>query len=187
MRPVEKYKEYLDKLDVYVVSSGGVSSNYVNTFLSKNGLKVGTSSDLWGKGLCHTKHVFTRDTKTIYLYGDWQNAIYSQANRGLTKMNMNKIHFQNCNKNKNIEYFIKNFPTDPYGISFQHNQFINNTNTWMLKYPFTKEDFQNIIIDMGLDISTDTFSVKPRNTTILKKPSKRIDEIIKIYENNIPY
>lgn len=181
-----KYKNYLDTLDVYVVSSGGVSSNYINNLLKRNGLTVGSSSDLWGAGLCHTKHVFTKDTKTIYIYGDLENAIYSQLRRNIHVLNMNKIHF-GMNKNKGIQYFIQTFPTDPYGIAEQYKNFSHNANTWCLQYPYSKEDLVRVFTEMNIDIPPEQITVKNRTTRTSQKHNKTINDIIGIYEKYPPY
>ncbi len=172
--------KYLESLDVYVVSSGGLSSNYINNYFKKKGLKVGEHSSLWGRELCHTKTVYTDKPKTLCVYGDWKNALYSQQKRGLSEMNINKIH---GTKGRSLKYFIDKYPTDPYGLKEQYNNFSKNPNTWMLRYPYTKQELQKVIREMGFTFNTDDIEVKERSTNIVND----FDTIVQIYHKNDPY
>jgi len=172
--------KYLESLDVYVVSSGGLSSNYINDYFKKKGLKVGEHGGLWGRELCHTKTVYTDKTKTLCIYGDWKNALHSQQKRGLSEGNINKIH---GTKGQSLKYFIDKYPTDPYGLKEQYSNFSKNPNTWMLKYPYTKEELQKVIREMGFTFNTDDIEVKERSTNVRTD----FDTIVEIYHKYDPY
>ena len=172
--------KYLESLDVYVVSTGGLSSNYINDYFKKKGLKVGEHGSLWGRGLCHTKTVYTDKVKTLCIYGDWKNALYSQQKRGILETNINKIHETNGQSLKKI---IAKYPTDPYGLKAQYRSFSENANTWMLMYPYTKEELQKVIREMGFTFNTDDIEVKERSSNTMTD----FDTIVQIYHKYDPY
>ena len=43
-----KFIDYLNSLEVYVVSGGGVSSNYMNSYLARKGIVVGERDSVYG-------------------------------------------------------------------------------------------------------------------------------------------
>lgn len=176
---------YLNNLDVYIVSSGGVSSNYINFYLKGKGLRVGGHFDLW-HFLCHSKKVYSNKVKTIYIYGDYENAIYSQYNRNILKLNMNKMH-NSQNDLLEIDHFIRTYPNDPTGYAEQYNNFKNNKNTWMLKYPYTKVELTNTIRSMGFVFPTVDIKIKQRTTKTPKSKNVDLDNIINIYKKYDPY
>lgn len=177
--------KYLESLDIYVVSTGGLSSNYINNYFKRKGLKVGKKNDLWGRELCHTKNIYTDKSKTLYIYGDWENALHSQKKRDLLETNINKIHGTN---GKSLKYFIEKYPTDPYGLKEQYKNFSKNPNTWILKYPYTKEELQKIIREMGFTFNTDDIQIKPRTTNVNNaNVNNDFDKLIEIYHKYNPY
>jgi hypothetical protein len=170
---------YLNSLDVYVVSPGGVSSNYVNDYLKKKGLRVGESNELWGEELCHTKTPYTSKPKTLFIYGDWKNSLFSQHARSLSLTNINKIH---GTTEQPLDYFINTYPNDPYGLKEQYENFVNHPNTWVLKYPYSKEELQDVIRSMGYTFDTSDIEIHQR-----KEDGHTFDHVIQIYNQNDPY
>jgi hypothetical protein len=174
---------FIESLDVYIVSPGGVSSNYINDYFRSKGLKVGSENDLW-YDLCHIKRVYTNKVKTICLYGDFENAILSPHYRNFIKLNMNKIHET---KGKPISYFLEKYPKDPYGLKEQYRNFSKNANTWMLRYPYTKSDLEKIIREMGFRFDTSDIEIKSRREKKHLKLTDELKRIIDIYNKNDPY
>lgn len=180
-----RWKKYvfLESLDIHVVSTGGLSSNYINDYFRSKGLKVGSENDLWFY-LCHSKNVYTNTVKTICLYGDFENAILSQHYRNLIKLNMNKIHET---KGKPISHFLEKYPKDPYGLRAQYRNFSKNANTWMLRYPYTESDLKKIIREMGFRFDTSDIKIKSRRERKHLKLTDELKRIIDIYKRNDPY
>lgn len=81
------------------------------------------------------------------------------------------------------KYFIDKYPTDPYGLKEQYSNFSKNPNTWMLKYPYTKEELQKVIREMGFTFNTDDIEVKERSTNVRTD----FDTIVEIYHKYDPY
>lgn len=181
-----KYIDYLNSLEVYVVSGGGVSSNYMNSYLARKGIVVGERDSVYGWNLCHSKVPLTNKPKTLYIYGDWENAIYSQAKRNLIQRNSNKIHKCQNTTDDNLKHYLKIYDKDPYGLREQYKNFITHENTYYLKYPYTKDDVQKVLKEMGFFFETDDFEIKPR-TIHNTKVSNIIDKIINVYKKHDPY
>ena len=77
----ETLKAYIEKLDLYIVSHGGVGSVYLTEYLESKGIKVGAN-----RGYCipqwqwsaHYPYQLSARTPTLYVYGDVKNSLISQ-------------------------------------------------------------------------------------------------------------
>ena len=192
-------KIFINSLDIYIVSSGGVGSEYIAKFLSEKGINTGyitktlgetenklKYSDIINNNVCHHSSKLIRNKKTLYLYGDIINSIISQYNRGYLHINATKIHFGRDYNHHTLEYFLNNFPNDPIGIKKQYNNFKNTTNTIMIKYPYKKEDIENAMKTFGYNIDFSDFVVKHRNKNfnndLIQYPNN-LQRIISIYKS----
>lgn len=174
-------ESYLNTLDVYVVSHGGVSSNYINDLLARHGYRTGKHDELWNT-LAHAIRPHSNNVKTLYIHGDYEQAIASQNYRNILGMNMNKIRNGTC-KGNTMDEFISMYPDDPMGIKAQYYNFVGQPNVWTLKYPYTKEQLIRLFQSMKLKINPNTIKIKPRDTHIIPE---RIKTLCQVYENWTP-
>jgi hypothetical protein len=59
--------KYLEKLDIYIVSHGGVASNALQKYLYVNKIKTNTDKDRCNDTLCHSSIKYTDNVKTLYV------------------------------------------------------------------------------------------------------------------------
>ena len=174
----EKSKAFLENLDVYIVSHGGVSTNYIHDLLAKHKYRVGDKSPPWNL-LCHAPRPYSSIVKTLYIHGDYANAIVSQHKRNFLRMNMNKLRMEK-QTGYSIEEFIRRYPNDPMGIKEQFNNFVDKPNVWVLRYPYTKDELLRVFESMDLRIDPETVDIKPRQTHVIPKHLKALCQV---YEN----
>ena len=181
--------EYIKSLDLYILSHGGVGSNYLVDYLQKNGLSVKTDQSLYAH-TCHYSYKLVPNKKTIYLYGDIIQSLISQYKRGYLHINATKMHnydTQTACKYHDLEYFLKNYPDDPIGIKKQFNNLKNSKNTILIEYPFDKNKLESALKILNLKVDLKNLNIKKRNTVFKKedlcKYDKILQKIIKIYIN----
>tara|TARA_R100001129_G_scaffold13371_1_gene8605 strand:- start:89 stop:652 length:564 start_codon:yes stop_codon:yes gene_type:complete len=170
--------EYINTLDVWVVSSGGVGSNYIADFLESNGYKVNTrknchyGSHKYTHGrITHLADKIVPDKKCVYIIGDWGMAIKSQERRkllGVNKARVQKFHKGHIPKD------------DPYLYVKQYNVFKNASNTVTIKYPFDIQQVKKSLDSLNLKCDYSTFEIKKRKTTQNYKTN--LQDIVDIYD-----
>ncbi len=172
--------KYLNTLDVWVVSSGGVGSNYIADFLQDNHYVVNTrrNANMGKASFCHGRvtHLcdkILKDKKCVYVVGDWGMAIRSQERRGLLNTNI-----------KRVKAFHKGVipKDDPYLYVKQYNEFKNAPNTCVIKYPFNIEQVKQALSSINLNCNYKSFKIKKRTTTSSDKT--KLNKIIDIYDKN---
>ena len=178
--------EYINSLDLYILSHGGVGSNYLIDYLQERGLAVKTNIKLY-QNTCHYSYKLVPDKKTIYIYGNIIESIISQYKRGYLHVNATKIHKSRDYNHENLEYFIKNYPDDPIGIKKQINSLKNSKNTVFIEYPYDKDNLENAFKILNLKIDLKNFNIKNRNTILkiedLHNYDNILQNIIKVYIN----
>jgi len=178
--------DYIDSLDVYILSPGGVGSNHITDFLLSHNFNVRPDL-LKCQDTCHYPYKLITDKKTIYLYGDVKNAITSQYKRKLLHYNATKVQLKRDYDHKTLEYFIKTFPDDPLGIKKQYNNLKNTPNTAMVKYPYTVNSMKEAFDKLDIIVNMDDFIVKDRmNYNITEEYYNKhpiLKQLLDIYED----
>ena len=157
----------IETLDIWVVSCGGVGSNYVCDLLYDNGINVNCRRVI-GHGLvCHVSKKINPLKKCIYIYGDYEYAIKSQERRNLLQRNLEKLRKNHKGK----------IPLDdPFLYKYQYENFKDTENTYLLKYPYSKEDLINCFKFFNIHIDENKIEIKERETN---------KDFISKYENEI--
>ena len=155
---------YIQSLDLHILSHGGVSSNYIADYLTNNGIIV-QSNIILHQNTCHYPYKLVPDIKTLYIYGDIYNAIISQYNRNLLHVNATKIHEMRDYDHKSLEYFIIKYPDDPIGIKKQLNNLKNTKNTAFLEYPYNIDTLNRAFTELNINIDFKDFIIKARTST----------------------
>ena len=153
--------EYINNLDVYILSPGGVGSNHITDFLLSHNFNVRPDL-LKCQDTCHFPYKLIPDKKTIYLYGDVKNAVTSQYKRELLHYNATKLQLKRDYDHKPLEYFIETFPDDPLGIKKQYNNIKNTPNTVMVQYPYTVDSMKEVFHKLDITVDMSDFIVKDR-------------------------
>ena len=178
--------EYINNLDVYILSPGGVGSNHITDFLLSHNFNVRPDL-LKCQDTCHYPYKLIPDKKTIYLYGDVKNAVISQYKRELLHYNATKLQLKRDYDHKPLEYFIETFPDDPLGIRKQYNNIKNTPNTAMVQYPYTADSMKEAFDKLDITVDMSDFIVKERmnyNITVeyyVKHPV--LKQLLDIYED----
>ena len=68
------------------------------------------------------------------------------------------------NKELTIEELIRQNPLDPLGIWNQKKNFEEAPHVWCLEYPFTTQDLDRILTEMGIKVDFSMFSTSSRTT-----------------------
>lgn len=165
-------KSYIKSLDLYILSHGGVGSNYLISYLQNKKLSVMTNIILY-QNTCHYSYKLVPDKKTIYLYGDIINSIISQYKRNVLHINATKIHELRDYNHENLVYFLKKYPDDPIGIKKQYYSLINSKNTISIKYPYDKDELKKAfkILNLKVELLND-IKIKNRKTVFNKEKNK---------------
>jgi hypothetical protein len=153
---MEREISWIKKLDIWIVSCGGVGSNYICDLLYDNGLKVNCRAGDNGHGrITHLNKKIVPLKNCIYVYGDYEWAIKSQERRGIF----------NANKKKLKKFYNRVVPRDdPLLYKYQYNNFKDTENTYLLKYPYTKDDLLKCFKFFNLDIDENKIEIKTRTT-----------------------
>lgn len=170
-----KIIEHIENLDLYIVSHGGVSSNYLVDYLELHNLNVKNNNLIGYQNSCHLPYKVVEDIPTLYIYGDVKNSIISQYRRNFLHVNATKIHLERDYDHEELSFFLKKFPKDPIGIKKQYENFKNTRNTHMLRYPFTKEELKKALRDFNINLNLDDFIIKKRKTSYL---NMKIEDVI---------
>jgi len=178
--------DYIDSLDVYILSPGGVGSNYITDFLLSQNFNV--RPDLIKcQDTCHYPYKMLPHKKTIYLYGDVKNAVTSQYKRELLHYNATKLQLKRDYDHETLGYFIKTFPDDPLGIKKQYDNLKNTPNTAMVQYPYTVDSMKEAFDKLYLKVDMSDFIVKDRmNYNITEEYYNKnpiLKQLLNIYED----
>ena len=163
-------QKILNKLDLWIVSCGGVGSNYVCDLLYDNDIKVNCRRVVGHGTITHLSKKIDPLKNCIYIYGDYEYAIKSQERRNLLHHNLNCIKFK----------YEGDIPfDDPFLYKYQYENFKNTENTYLLKYPYTKKDLIKCFQYFNLKINEDKIEIKNRTTE--KDFISKYDKEIKYY------
>ena len=173
--------DYLNSLDIWIVSHGGCGSNYIADLLEENNinvrLKKGRINNYnYGK-YCHLSFI-PKDVKTkiLYVYGDLINSAYSQEKRNILQFNLHKLKSYHNHSDSN----------DPFNYLFQYNNFYNNENVISLKYPYSKNDLVECFKKLKINISDEKIQIKKRenifNEEYLNEASDDMKKIFEFYK-----
>jgi len=169
--------DYINSLDIWVVSHGGCGSNYIVDLLEKNGyhLREGGRSSLNYGEHCHRAYIPKGvKTKILYIYGDIIASMCSQQSRRLLTGNLMKLKDGHQNEDLN----------DPCNYLFQYKNF-TEAGAVKLKYPFTEEDIMRTFEELDLTI-TIMPEVSERTQTYPEKDyHTRILESLKYYQRSL--
>jgi len=185
----DKRKHFIDQLDIYIVSHGGVGTNYLVDYLETKGLKIKFIPQKNGEKMtlyhecCHAPSKIVREKPCLYVCGDIPNAILSQHERKLLEVNANKMVLGKDILDNNLERYIKEHPLDPLGIYRQMEGFVNTPNTVVLQYPYTRESLAKALEQFGFSVDLQDFKIKQRRScfTSLDTLSPHLQKIIKPY------
>ena len=169
---MNKLKNYINDFDIWVVSCGGVGSNYVCDFLYDNNIKTHCRRVSCHGNICHLNKKLIPDKNCIYIYGDYEYAIKSQERRKLLQINLRKL--------KILYPEGREIPDDdPFLYKYQLENFKNTENTYLLKYPYSKDDLIKCFNYFNLNIDIDKIEIKNRETN--KDFKSKYEEQIKYY------
>ncbi len=176
-----KYKDYINSLDVYINSHGGVASNYLADFIYSSGFNVNCEDNNLPmyRRTCHLSECLDDKTPTIHIYGDYANAIISMHKRNCLEINAFKIHyslsqefalesFRNKNSQFSLDHFLNKYPDDPIGFKKITNNFSGLANVFLLKYPYSLADLQSAVNFLNLKIDVNNFKIKQRSSDYRK-------------------
>lgn len=148
---IGRYQYYVNRVDLWIVSHGGVGSNALIKYLEAN-TTIGTSSTGWYANICHlaVRDMITeiRDPNLpiIVIVGDIWGSMVSQERRGFYAWNVGKMRFGVPSFDKDIpgcheplEWHLKNFPDDPAAIKMMLRAYQGLPNVVFLKAPYTKK------------------------------------------------
>ncbi len=161
---------YVKTLDLRIVSHGGVGSNYLVDYLTSKGLYVKGDQFRYFE-TCHSPYVV--DVPTIFIYGDYVNAICSMYQRGCLNVNATKMHLDRDCDYPDLYWFLDNYPDDPIGIKSMKYEYLYKAN-W-IRYPYTKERIERMLKSCGFNIDC--------SDMVIKKRKSNLDKILKVYEN----
>lgn len=175
--------EYINNLDVWVVSHGGCGSNYIVDLLEENNYKVRDKpryeSNAYGR-YCHLSFipegVDFQKIKILYIYGDIVNSMCSQESRGLLRQNVDCLQYESSNSS----YL---WTDDPFNYLNQYDNF-NNDNVVKLKYPFTHSGMVEAFEKLNITITTN-IEAKERTKTYAAPYPSRIKEVIDKYKDSV--
>lgn len=170
-----KHIDYINSLDLYIVSHGGVGSNYIVRYLKSKGINTRYKGRLYAE-TCHYPYKIDTITPSIYICGDIKNALCSQFNKDFLLVNAKKMHQKDI---KTLEHAIEMFPEDPIGIKKQFSNWEKATNNYILKYPYSKKDIQSILYKIGIDICIEDIQITPRNSYDITDPI--LEKIVATY------
>jgi len=185
----QQLKEFIETLDVYIVSHGGVASNALNSFLQSKGIRCGYSDlpTAMYYYFCHYPAPLTNKTPCIYIHGDYTRSIISQYKRNILSLNAKKMQGIDLEKKMTLKELIHKNPADPLGIWNQKKNFQGASNTWCLEYPFHSNDLDRIFKEMGLEVDVSTFPTTPRTSTTDNNTfpfSSRLQYILSVYSKD---
>ena len=168
----KKLKEFINLFDIWVVSSGGVGSNYICDFLYDNNIKTHCRRVSCHGCICHLNKKLIPDKNCIYIYGDYEYAIKSQERRNLLKIKLKKL--------KRL-YEDKIPENDPFLYKYQLENFKNTKNTYLLKYPYSKEDLIKCFNYFNLSEKIDYNKIQIKNRETNKDFKSKYENEIKYY------
>jgi len=181
---ISKYKNYINSLDIYINSHGGVATNYLSDFLYSSGFNVNCKNNNLPmyRRTCHLSECLDDKTPTIHIHGDYVNAIISMHKRNFLKGNAFKIHyslsqefaleaFRDNVHQFSLDHFLKKFPDDPIGFKKMKNNFSGLDNVFFLKYPYSLADLQSAFNFLNIDIDLNNFKIKQRSSDYRKRIS----------------
>ena len=152
-------RKHISTLDLWVVSHGGVGSNYLIDYLESQGLKLGPNlSKQYYQRICHLGNKNMVDmvwdgsgTPALVIVGDIWSSLLSQHRRNWLRMNVAKNIFgdQKCEMKSYSRYVDLN-PEDPVGIKSMIKTFMRTKNTVFLKAPYTKDSVAAALKMLGL-------------------------------------
>lgn len=165
----EDISSFINSLDLYIVSHGGVGSNYLVDYLESKGLRVKNSPGNYTElklyqQCCHAPNKVNPEKPCIYIYGDIPNAVLSQYQRNLLVFNSNKMVLDKDEDINRLSEYLKTRPEDPLGIKTQIENFSNCPNTYLLQYPYTKEDVEKALTHFGFSIDLSEMVIRERGS-----------------------
>jgi hypothetical protein len=175
MKIIKELQKFINNFDIWIVSCGGVGTNYICDLLYDNDINVNCRRTSGHGEITHLCDKIVPDKNCIYIYGDYEWAIKSQERRKLLNINKNKLR-KLYPKNLNIP------DDDPLLYKYQYNNFKNKSNTYMLEYPYTKEDIIKCFKFFNLNINEDKIVIKKRETD--KNFKTKYQKEIDIYKNH---
>eukprot|EP00747_Dinoflagellata_sp_TGD_P209787 gnl/TRDRNA2_/TRDRNA2_83159_c0_seq1.p1 gnl/TRDRNA2_/TRDRNA2_83159_c0~~gnl/TRDRNA2_/TRDRNA2_83159_c0_seq1.p1 ORF type:complete len:284 (-),score=11.05 gnl/TRDRNA2_/TRDRNA2_83159_c0_seq1:55-822(-) len=154
---------YVDNLDLWLLSNGGVGSNYLLEFLKQSSnLTVKTNRSLYVE-TCHTPLLLrSKPRSTLVIWGDWANSIHALWSKGMLLMNARKMHFgrdRDCDKS--LETLMQMCANDPFGI-FGFLAAHLETDAVFLRYPWTEASLKKAFDQLGLTARVDWGKLKVR-------------------------
>ncbi|CAB9527050.1 expressed unknown protein [Seminavis robusta] len=152
------YKRSLSDLDVWLVSHGGVASEYLYSYFEDHDIKLFPSYKHNRDYLCHLGNpemvelIYPSNTPFLVIVGDFWRAFMSMHRRDYLKMNIAKNIFgeERCVMPKYEDYVSKN-PNDPAGIKDMVRTYTKLPNVVFLKAPYSKESVMQAAQLLGLD------------------------------------
>lgn len=179
---VSKYKNYINSLDIYINSHGGVATNYLSEFLYSCGVNVNWKQNnlKMYQQTAHLSECLDDKTPTIHIYGDYANAIISMHRRNYLNINAFKIHyslsqdfalesFRGKNNRFSLNHFLDKYPDDPIGFKKMKTNFSGLDNVFFLKYPYSLVDLQSAFNFLNINIGLDNFKIKQRSSCYQKQ------------------
>lgn len=159
----KKLDAYVRSLDLYIVSHGGVGSNYLVEYLLEKGINTKSDQNMY-QLTCHRAR-YVKGVRTICVRGDYGNAILSMHQRKVLTRNASKIWYNSDTDRRPLKHYLKEFHYDPVGIE-QIELTFKDTDAEMLWYPYSQSSIRNALQSLDFDVDLSDIQIKPRDTVL---------------------
>lgn len=180
-------RDYLQSLDLSIVSHGGVGSNALIDHLEQNHVHTKGDYDYYIQ-TCHLGNPMavsqlrepSTATPTLVIVGDLENAVLSMKRRNWLHMNIakNLLAAQACRQK--LKQWNRKVPEDPLGIFTMMQTYIVQSpqNVVFVRAPYTHESLQEALrlLEVIPTLALEDFIVQPRS-------SRTEAERREVYEN----
>ena len=164
----------INKLQLLIVSHGGVGSNFIADHLEEHGIKLREQKKRSDNIYRTTSNMANKHPNIkipiLYIYGDIVNSMNSQQSRGLLTTNIEKLRMYHNNQNEN----------DPFNYLFQYENFKDCVK---LKYPFKTEEIKECFKKLNLNVPIP--EIKERSVYHQRPYTKLVQQGVDCYENTV--
>lgn len=174
-------KQYVLNLDLYIVSHGGVGTEYMVSYLKHKRIICKLDAKCY-KRVTHYAYPLCDKTPTLYIHGDYLNAIMCLYKKHLLIPIANNIH---QTSSSSLKMLIDHDIDDPVGIKKQYSNFKNRDNVYMLKYPYSMQELQNALQYLNINVDVSDLQIRERNTKKSEYVNcdKDLKQILSVYKD----
>ena len=187
----EQLAMYINDLDLYVVSSGGVGGHALVDYLDARDVRVRPNAVLYHK-TCHlgneriVRAINNRtdlSTPTLVIVGDIWQSLASQHRRHALQRNIGKLRFGNAKCEWTYAKYLDDDPSDPVGIKTMLRTYHSYVNATFLRAPFTLESLKHALRLLNLDEHlVDGFKLRERTYPVERNSINELRQLYEPYE-----